>query len=58
MPNNPIIVGDNTVLWGSASGTTVEGIIVRARNMLTGEMVEVSDENGFTVANVYFNDRN
>lgn len=58
MPNNPTIKGDNTVLWGTGSGTTLAGIIVRVRNQLTGEMVEVPDENGFTVAAIYFNDRN
>ena len=58
MPNSPTIKGDNTVLWGTGSGTTLAGIIVRVRNMLTGEMVEIPDENGFTVSVVYFNDKN
>jgi predicted transcriptional regulator len=58
MSNAATIKGDNTVLWGTASGTTLAGIIVRVRNMLTGEMVEIADEVGFTVAVVYFNDKN
>jgi len=58
MSNNAVIKGDNTVLWGTASGTTLAGIIVRVRNQLTGEMVEVPDENGFAVAVIFFNDKN
>jgi hypothetical protein len=55
---NPVIKGDNTVLWGTGSGTTLAGIIVRVRNMLTGEMEKVTDENGFTIAKIYFDDQN
>lgn len=58
MSNNALIKGDTTVLWGTSGGTTVNGIIVSVRDMLTGEMVEVPDENGFTVAAIFFNDKN
>jgi len=58
MSNVATIKGDNTVLWGTSGGTTLAGIIVRVRNQLTGEMVEVPDENGFTISVVYFNDKN
>lgn len=54
---NPTIKGDSTVLWGTGDGTTIAGIIVSVRDQLTGEMVEISDENGFTVACVFFNDK-
>lgn len=57
MPS-PVIRGDNTLLWGTSSGTTLAGIIVRVRNQLSGEMVEVPDENGFAAAAIYFNDKN
>ena len=54
----PVIKGDSTILWGTNSGTTLAGLIVSVKNQLTGEMVEVPDNNGFTVAVVYFNDKN
>jgi hypothetical protein len=55
--NVATIKGDNTVLWGTASATGIAGIVVSARDQLTGEMLEISDEVGFTVALVLFNDR-
>lgn len=59
MPNNnAVIKGEGTVLWGTAEGSGVAGIIVSVRDTLTGEMVEVPDENGFTVAAIFFNDKN
>lgn len=59
MPNNPVIKGDNTVIWG-ASGlyTTANGIITGGNKKLEGELLEVKDENGFTVATIYFDDKN
>ena len=56
--NNAVIKGDTTVLWGTAGGTTITGIIVSVRDTLTGEMVEVPDNNGYSVAAVFFNDKN
>ena len=55
--NNALIKGDTTVLWGTGGGTTVTGIIVSVRNTHTGEMVEIPDNNGFTVAAVFFNNK-
>jgi DNA/RNA endonuclease YhcR with UshA esterase domain len=55
--NQATIKGDSTVLWGTAGGTTISGIIVSVRDQLTGEMVEIPDEVGFTVTVVFFNDR-
>ena len=45
-------------MWGTSGGTTLAGIIVSVKNQLTGEMVEVPDNNGFAAAIVYFNDKN
>lgn len=60
MPNTATIKGDNTVLWGvrGQAGSMVTGILQRVRDQLTGEMVEVPDEDGFTVAVVLFNHKN
>lgn len=58
MPNNPTIKGDNSVLWGAAGYyTTSYGLIQSGNKKLEGEMLEVKDENGFTVAMIYFDDK-
>ncbi len=54
---SPVIKGDNTVLWGTG-GTYSTAIVVSARDHLTGEIVEVSDNNGFASSVVLFNDKN
>jgi len=55
--NTATIKGDTTVIWGTGgvTVTTVTGYLVSVRDGLTGEMVEVADNNGFTVAVVLFN---
>jgi hypothetical protein len=58
--NNPVIRGDNTVLWG-ANGVyngTGSGIVQSGSDELTGEKVEVQDELGQTVAVIFFDDKN
>ncbi|GEM_PF-1916232 len=52
-----VIKGDNTILWGARNGTTITGIIVSVRDQITGEMVEIPDDIGFTVSVVFFNDK-
>lgn len=57
MSTTALIKGDNTVLWGARGGTTISGIATSVRDQLTGEMVEIPDDIGFTVAVVFFNDK-
>jgi hypothetical protein len=59
MPNNPTIKGDNTVIWG-ASGlyTTANGIITGGNKKAESEQLAVKDENGFTVAVIFFDQKN
>jgi hypothetical protein len=61
--NSPTIIGDNTVLWGTAAliaspNTAVSGILVSVRDQRTGEMVEIPDENGFSTTVIFFNSKN
>src|SRR5688500_18778027 len=55
MPNAPTIKGNNTIIWGTEGQYT--GLVVRARNRLTGEMDKVADNVGFTVSAIYFDDQ-
>jgi len=55
--NTATIKGNSTILWGASGGTTIAGIIVSVRDQLTGEMVEIPDEVGFTTTVVFFNDK-
>lgn len=55
MPNSPTIVGDNTVLWGTSGVYSGTGIVVSGSKALGSEKLEVADEDGFTVAVIYFN---
>jgi hypothetical protein len=57
---NPVIRGDNTVLWG-ANGVftgTGAGHILSGSKQLQGEKVEIQDNNGATVAVIYFDNKN
>jgi hypothetical protein len=54
---SPVIKGDNTILWGTSAGTTMAGLIVSVKDQLTGEIVEVPDDNGFATSVVFFNDK-
>ncbi len=58
MPNNPVIKGDNTVLFGSASYYAGSGILVSGNKKLSGDKLEVKDETGYVVAVIFFNDKN
>ena len=56
---NPVIRGDNTILWGASgvfSGTGA-GIVTSGNKKIVGEKTEIKDVNGFTVAVVYFDDK-
>lgn len=58
MPN-PVIRGDNTVLWGTSgvySGSGA-GFITTGRKRATAEKLEIKDNNGFTVATIYFDNK-
>lgn len=57
MPEEPIIVGDQSVVWGT-EGVYSEGYVVSANNRRTGEKLEIQDNNGFTVAVIYFDHKN
>jgi len=57
MSGSPVIKGDNTVVWGS-NGVYSTGIIVSGSKQLSGEKMEVKDNNGFVVAAIYFDDKN
>jgi hypothetical protein len=57
--NSATIKGDTSVLWGTGglTQTSYSGILTAVRDQRTGEMVEVSDVNGFTTSVVFFNHR-
>lgn len=57
MPEEPIIVGDTSVVWGT-DGVYSEGYIVSASDRRTGEKLEIQDNNGFTAAVIYFDHKN
>lgn len=56
--NNPTIVGDNTVIWGTGGIYSGTGIITDAEVGDSSDKMEIQDENGFTVAVIYFNQKN
>jgi hypothetical protein len=61
MPNTPTIKGLQSVLWGVASavtGVTGVGIITGAEKGTSADKVEITDENGFVVCVVFFNEKN
>lgn len=60
MSNTATIKGDTSVVWGvrGKAGDSIAGILQSVRNQLTGEMVEIADEDGFTVAKIFFNHKN
>lgn len=58
MSSNPNIVGDNTVIFGS-NGVYGTGQIVEDGNKrLTGDKLEIQDNDGNVVTVIYFNDKN
>ncbi len=57
MANNPVIKGDNTVLFGIAGVSSITGILQSCEVALEGDKLEIQDENGFVVAVIYFNDK-
>lgn len=57
MNNTPVIIGDDSVIWGT-NGVYGEGnIVASGSKRLTGEKLEVHNNNGFTVAAIYFDDK-
>lgn len=55
---SPRIVGDNTILFGTA-GVYGSGIIVSsASNKLDGDKLEIKDNKGSVTTVIYFNDKN
>lgn len=57
MPTTPTIKGDNTIVWGS-DGVYSSGIIVSGRKRRSAQKVLIKDNNGFTVAVIYFDHNN
>ncbi len=55
--NNPTVVGDNTVLWGTGGLYEGTGIITDAEVGDSSDKLEVQDEDGFTVTVIYFNQK-
>ncbi|PTY03898.1 hypothetical protein DB346_03000 [Verrucomicrobia bacterium LW23] len=53
-PTNPVIRGDNTVIWGS-NGVFNTGYIKSAKKSNTSDKVEVQDNTGYVVTTIYFN---
>lgn len=57
MANTPTIKGNNKVLWGT-NGLYGEGVITESGSTrLTGDKVEIEDNDGSAVAVIYFNDK-
>lgn len=56
--NNPTITGDNTVLFGTNGYYSGSGVVIGGNNKLTGDKLDLLDENGFVFATIYFNDKN
>lgn len=56
---NPVIRGDNTLLWGTNGvyNGTGAGLILSGSKQLTGEKHEVQDNNGATVAVLFFDNK-
>lgn len=56
--SSPTIKGDNTVLFGANGVYSGAGIITRGSKKTGGSVLEVKDENSFTVTKIYFDDKN
>ena len=54
MSNNPTIVGDNTVLWGTSGVSDYTGYVTSARKVKNSKKEEIPDINGFTIAAVLY----
>lgn len=57
---NPVIRGDSTVLWGANGVFTGAGAghILSGSKNLQGEKQEIQDNNGATVAVIFFDNKN
>jgi len=53
MPTTPTIKGDNTIVWGS-DNVYASGIIVSGRKLRSAQKAQIADNNGFTVAVIYY----
>lgn len=58
MSNIATIVGDNTVLFGTEGYYSGSGVITSGNKKLEGDKLDLKDENGFTFATIYFDDKN
>lgn len=57
MPTTPTIKGDNTIVWGT-DGVYSSGIITSGRKTRSAQKAQVADNNGFTVAVIYYDHNN
>ena len=56
--NNPVVIGNNTVIWGTSGIYSGTGIITDAEKGYSADKIEILDENGFVVTVIYFNQKN
>ena len=56
--NNPVITGDNTVLFGTNGYYSGSGVVVSGNKKLEGDRLDLRDENGFVFTSIYFDDKN
>jgi hypothetical protein len=56
--NNPTIVGNNTVIWGTGNIYAGTGIITGAEKGSSADKIEIQDETGYVVTVIYFNQKN
>lgn len=55
--NTPTIKGNTTVLWGTDGLYAAGEVVESGSERLTGDKVEIEDNNGFVVSVIYFNDK-
>jgi hypothetical protein len=57
LPTAPVIIGDNTILWGTGGLYSGGGIVLSATLTGNAEAQEVADTQGMAAAVVYFNQK-
>lgn len=57
MANTPVIKGNNTVLWGTGGLYGTGEIVESGSTRLTGDKLEIEDNDGFVVTAIFFNDK-
>ncbi len=55
LPTAPVIIGDNTILWGTGGIYAGGGIVESASIVGNAEAQEIANTSGFAKAVVYFN---